>query len=316
MMRFQKRQVRRSQTHEVTWKLVLGLLYLPTIIAILLAVAFILLQRHTAFADGPRGYNTNLVLRCAGHDVTEGDDFELVVERTENMSIHRALRVFWSTTPMSASESDYEPLHSEVQTGTPYETEVRRMAHTFQTTEDPYSEREEIFKVGFSTSERGPETDHCGVRILDNDPVGFYRMEMFSSPKSGNAYAAGEMIEIAAYFTGDVSTQFSGSDGPADYTGIHILVGDERKVARFLRGNDGNGGNRIIFGYEVQEGDTDTDGISVEAGDPDASPPTGWVYGGEGNSQVGLWTVDSGRTEKVNLFYRGTGNKSRHKVDA
>lgn len=278
-----------------------------------LFLMFIMLQHHTAHADEPRGYNTNLEMWCFGYDVTEGDDFRLEVERTDCMSIHKDMQVFWNTTAMTAGESDYEAQHSERQTSNQQETDDGRMRHAFQTKDDPYSERAEAFKIWFSTSENGRETDQCVVTILDNDPVGIYKLEIISKPDDRSGYTAGEVIEIAAYFTGDVSSRPSGSSGPVDYTGIHILVGGERRVTNLLRGNHTF---RLVFGYEVQEGDTDSDGISVEAGNPDASPETGWVFGGDDGSHVGLWTVESGRTEKVNLFYRGLNNRARHKVNA
>ena len=79
------------------------------------------------------------------------------------------------------------------------------------------------------------------------------------------AYTTGDVIEITAHFTGPVTNGAPNTGEQADYAGLYIQVGENRRLAEMLRGD---GADTIVFGYQVQSDDADADGISVEGGGP------------------------------------------------
>ena len=219
----------------------------------------------------------------------------------------------WYTESITADTSDYVAIISESQNSNGYQSRKGGMGRTFHTRHDPFPELRETFRVGFLNAAVGGDGGECVVTIIDNDPVGIHKLEITSEPSNGEAYTAGEVIEITARFTGRVSNRNGHTGRKADYAGITLTIGIERRGAEMLR-DDGT--DTIVFGYEVQKGDSDPNGIGLEQGFPNARPRTGWVYRGERDLQVGLWTVESGRTQKASLFYQGLDENRHHKVDA
>ena len=109
-----------------------------------------------------------------------------------------------------------------------------------------------------------------------------------SNPGSVQTYAAGEVIELTVTFSETVVV-----------TGtlrLRLRVGSRTRTAGYLRGTDTAA---LVFGYEVVEGDEDTDGVSMEA-----------------NSLTrNVGTIRDGADNNALLSHDGLAADARHKVD-
>ena len=127
-----------------------------------------------------------------------------------------------------------------------------------------------------------------------------YRTEIVSSPRDGDTYRRGETIEIALTYNTPVYVS------PSDPTSIGIRVGDaadgsDYRAAAYA---SGSGTNRLVFRYRVQLGESDTDGISVDAGSADTGY-SGWVP----------TLVLSFGVLPVDRHFPGIEDDGRHKAD-
>ena len=123
-------------------------------------------------------------------------------------------------------------------------------------------------------------------------------VEMVSTPIKGDTYGVGEVIECALTFSHEVDATWA--DATAAGTGMN-LSGDYRR-ALYLRGS---GTNTIVFGYEVQPDDSDTNGIEVRRGG----------YNDDG-STYGFWNITAKGTNKAAYAkFSALSNQSGHKVD-
>ncbi len=272
---------------------------------LILGSAVIPLQ--TAYADDTAASETSeyeqyLRLECPASEVTEGDDFTLQVSRGEDStSPSSTLKGYWYTAPITADQSDFDSLNREEQVSDADQTEAGTMVRTFQTKEDKYSELDETFKVRFENARGDGEGGECIVTIKDDERVGIYDLEVISQPSGGSendTYVPGDVIEIAAYFTRAVTRVNPDTGNSADDTGIMIRLGNGLRHASMLRGD---GTDTVVFGYSVQRGDEDSNGISIVNGTPKSD--VSGLYFSMGNA--GLWAADSAETEKVNRWYHG-----------
>ena len=273
--------------------------------------------RSTAFADSTvKGNEPWLEINCLENVVEEGDDFRLIVyKKYDSDWPHKTMRVFWYTSAITADETDYEHLYAERQASNGYQSKHGRMGRDFHTLEDVYPEADETFKVRFNNSVDYGTDGECIITIKDDDGVGIHKLEITSEPQEINTgsedgetvvgYAEGDVIEITAHFTGPVTHGRPGTSEQADYTGLYIQVGENRRLAEMLRGN---GTDRIVFGYQVQAGDVDADGISVESG----GPGTGLYYS-ETNRDGGIWAVDE-PDGRINRLFHGLDDDPEHIV--
>lgn len=228
---------------------------------------------------------------------------------------HPTIRVFWYTEPITADESDYESLYAERQASNGYQSEHGRMGRDFHAREDNYPEADETFKVWFNNSVDYGNDGECIITITDDDGVGIYNLEITSEPgevqpsldsdEVVRAYTTGDVIEVTARFTGPVAHGRPGIDEQADYTGLYIQVGENRRLAEMLRGG---GTDTIVFGYEVQADDADADGISVE----DGGPGTG-LHDSETNRDGGIWALDES-DGRINRLFHGLDDDPDHIV--
>ena len=88
----------------------------------------------------------------------------------------------------------------------------------------------------------------------DTSPPEVESLAISSNPGSDQTYAAGDEIELTVTFSETVVV-----------TGtlqLRLRVGSRNRTAGYLRGTDTAA---VVFGYEVVEGDEDTDGVSMEA---------------------------------------------------
>ena len=309
-------KIGRKLGNEHTWSI--GIMAWMAVVAM---VSLAILLSGPLFSPGRAVYaaphRSNepwLKIKCLEPIVEEGEDFRLEVRKKHDSDWpHPTMRVFWYTDSITADESDYEHLYAERQSSNGSQSESGVMGRNFHTTEDLYSETAETFKVRFNNSVDHGHDGECIITIVDDDGVGIYDLEITSEPRdittaSGDevvAYGAGDVIEITAQFTGTVTTLNPDTGEHADHAGLYIQVGENRRVAKLLRGD---GGDKLVFGYTVTEEDVDADGISVEAG----GPGTGMYYN-VNNRDGGLWAVRA-PGGRINRIFHGLDDDRDHVV--
>lgn len=253
-----------------------------------------------------------LNINCLETRVREGDDFQLGVQR-QFTSDHffPDMRVFWHTAAITADKADYEHLEALPQTSNVLESKSGKMKRTFHTSGDYFPEASETFKVWFTSADSPGQNEQCIITILDDDGVGIYDLEITSEPgllpatSDGtgfdSGYRAGDSIEITARFTGPVAAISPDTRAPANYAGLYIQVGENRRLART---NGGNGADTLVFSYQVREDDLDADGISIN----DSRRGSPGLFFSEENGDWGLWPVNpaTGHVRGIiNPFFRG-----------
>ena len=273
---------------------------------------------RTVYAAPHRSNEPWLKIKCLEPLVEEGEDFRLEVRKKHDSDWpHPTMRVFWYTESITADESDYEHLYAERQSSNSSQSESGVMGRNFHTTEDLYSETAETFKVRFNNSVDHGHDGECIITIVDDDGVGIYELEIASEPReipgasddggSLVGYSVGDVIEITAHFTGTVTTVNPDTGERADYAGLYIQVGENRRIAGL---RSGDGGDKLVFGYTVTEDDQNADGVSVESG----GPGTGMYYN-ENNRDGGLWGVRA-PGGRINRIFHGLDYDLDHVVVA
>ena len=243
------------------------------------------------------GYEPWLYMQCVEHDVNEGEDFRLVVRKKyKSHSPHETIRGSWYTDAITADEADYEHMDGWTQASNGYQSRVGKMGRDFHTLEDRLPELDETYRVRFINSSHNDDANdgECLITIKDDDGVGIYDLEIRSVPRELpsvegvegplKAYTTGDTILVTAHFNHPVTTVNPDTGEQADYAGLYLGIGLNRRVAHIVRGD---GTDELIFGYTVQSDDVDLNGIRVE---------TGWdtigLYYNEGTGDSGLWPVN------------------------
>ena len=294
----------------------IALLSLMTIIGFGIVLAELAVPRGEVHAaPAAVGNEPWLEINCLETQVEEGDDFRLLVNKKYHSEWpHETMRVFWYTVPITADASDYEHLYAERQSSNGSQSKHGRMGRDFHTLEDTYPEADETFKVQFNNSVDYGTDGECIITIKDDDGVGIYDLEITSdphqlpTPNGGEpviGYAVGDVIEITAHFTGDVTSINPDTGDRADYAGIYIQVGENRRFAPVFAGD---GTDSLVFGYTVQPDDVDADGISVEGG----GPGTGLGYN-PNNRDGGIWITATG-SSRINRIFHGLDDDPAHPV--
>ena len=80
-------------------------------------------------------------------------------------------------------------------------------------------------------------------------------LSISSNPGSDQTYAAGDEIEVTVTFSETVEVEGTPQ--------LRLRVGTRARTAGYLRGADTAA---LVFGYEVADGDEDSDGVSIEVG--------------------------------------------------
>ena len=89
----------------------------------------------------------------------------------------------------------------------------------------------------------------------DTTPPEVESLGISSNPGADQTYAAGDEIEVTVTFNETVEVEGTPQ--------LRLRVGSRTRMAGYLRGMDTAA---LVFGYEVADGDEDTDGVSIEAG--------------------------------------------------
>ena len=167
---------------------------------------------------------------------------------------------------------------------------------------------------GFSGNIHAKGTDvpidyaHAGVKgdwrqKVDGRPY-VQSARVTSSPSDRwEAYRANQTIEVTLTFDRDVVVE---GEVTVD---LHLGLKDDNwdeatRKATYLRGS---GSDTLVFGYTVQPGDMDPEGIRIALGIELGSERTGF----DGSGTIKAEGTDIER----HPFYRGTGHQPEHKVD-
>ena len=289
---------------------------IPALVAVLaLVIAFgtLIPPPNSAHAGGNEPW---LYLECVEDGVDEGDEFRLQVRKKyKSHSPHKTMRVFWYTEAITADETDYEHMYAVRQASNGHQSESGKMGRTFHTLDDLYPETDETYLVRFNNSVDHGTDGECYITIKDDDGVGIYDLEIRSVPQElpsveggegpQDAYTTGDVILIGAKFNHPVTTKNPETGEQTDYAGLYLQVGEHRRIANVVRGD---GTDTLIFGYTVQPGDADLDGISVESG----GPGTGLYYN-EATRDGGLWPVNP-YDGRLNRMFHGLADDPTHPV--
>ena len=118
-------------------------------------------------------------------------------------------------------------------------------------------------------------------------------VEVTSTPDTGDTYRLGETIEITVTFDNAVTVNTSGGTPR-----IELILGSGNKWAEY---SSGSGGTALVFTYDVQSGDRDTDGIGIAT---DRLELRG-----------GTITAAADDTVNASIFYDFLATQPGHKVD-
>ena len=317
----------RKLGNEHTWSI--GIIaWMAVVAAVSLAILLsgpLFSPGRTVYAAPHRSNEPWLKIKCLEPLVEEGEDFRLEVRKKHDSDWpHPTMRVFWYTEAITADESDYEHLYAERQSSNSSQSESGVMGRNFHTTEDFYSETAETFKVRFNNSVDHGHDGECTITIVDDDGAGIMDLEITSEPREIHGasedgetlvgYSTGDVIEITAHFNEGVTNLNTETGERVDYAGIHIQVGENRRVANLLRGE---GTDTLAFGYMVQDDDEDADGIRVEGGGLSIrifgkSRATGFYFNKD-TGDIGLWPSSSS-TDVMNRFFDGLDDDPDHVV--
>ncbi|MDE0230970.1 MAG: hypothetical protein OXI56_07755 [bacterium] len=192
----------------------------------------------------------------------------------------------------AADPSDYSPDH-------PVEVASDGVNRTLWVTvharQDSKTEHDETFEVGIALHSGWFS---CSITILDDDAPSITGVAITSDPARGDTYRNGEYIEVTLTFDQAVDVA-----GDASVT-LHLAVGDQTapREASYLRGS---GTRRLVFGYQVQPTDRDSDGIAVSPAIEDQESITGFTG-----------TVYArGTTIPIDYTHAGIERAPSHKVD-
>ena len=134
---------------------------------------------------------------------------------------------------------------------------------------------------------------------MEGGPAYATAAEVISIAANGETYGVGETIEIALTY-----------NAPVEVEG-NVLVSLRMGTGSWWRGaaySRGSGSNTLVFSYQVQPGDLDTDGISLDGSYVDAHGVL-QGYGGDGTIKL------AGTDMEVSQRYPGVSPSRYHKVD-
>ena len=137
-------------------------------------------------------------------------------------------------------------------------------------------------------------------------------VEIVSDPGDADTYGAGDVIKVLVTFSENIVTfvtWLEDVDGEVRPT-IELNIGGEARIADYYS----RSGTTVTFAYTVQSGDTDDDGISIEANKVWAGPVTPGLdlylirdLPSPMNSLAGNWAHD--------VTHEAIADDSGHKVD-
>ena len=254
-------------------------------LAVLAAAAAPLLVPRQARAD----HNSTYVI-CPD-PVEEGNSTRMGIARS-GYTI-RWTTAFTYTGGHTAGADDFTEYH-----GVRFEqSEGDRLWIPIETTEDSRPEHDETFEIGFWSE---GFWHGCVVTVVDDDEPRISGVTLASSPVDGQAYRAGEAIDIVVSLDAKVAVEGSPR--------LSLYVGESGSSTwRGATYHSGSGTRELVFRYRVELDDLDLDGIAVASaatGD-DGTPAHG--FSGAINAE--------GTDVPIDYAHSGISPASDQKVD-
>ncbi len=259
-----------------------------TLFAVLAAVIASLVMFRPAYAD-----HSSIYAVCPD-PIPEGNTGQMGIRRSGYKI--KSATIFTEHAYYTASSDDYEEYH-----GVLFESDSSGGDTTLRipivTKEDTLPEHDETFAIVFWDGEaaRG-----CVVTIEDDDAPEINHVAIISEPADRYAYRIGESIDIAVEMDAKVEVDgtpqlalFLGNGGESTWRGATY--------------HSGSGTRSLVFRYNVQPGDMDSDGISV--GEAAVSEDRTPAYGFAGN------IFAAGTDVPINYTHSGAQGDWRQKVD-
>ena len=253
---------------------------------------------HPAYADEAKFY-----LECPRTWVREGESVDVFLVRNTDHQHNVGFYAYWHTYGGTADGIfDFVDQDGVRHDASDREIRSNRMRHEVQTKDGIVLEGEEKFTVSFTPTANvlnmnDPARDNqCEITVIDDD-LYITGIEMITVPALDDTYGLGETIAFTVSFSHQVEVQGNVVMG--------LWVGDQWRGARYLWGS---GSNSLVFGYEVQPDDADSNGISVHDGYVEENG-TRHGIGGDGS------IIEPGSGAHASPWYRGIWGQSGHNVD-
>ena len=229
---------------------------------------------------------------------SEGENIRVVIRAASN-DPNAHITGKWYTDAGTADASDFEALNGLFQEGD------GSITREIATIDNNYPEDPETLTVRFdNTLDHGQDAE-CPVVIYD-DERGIREVEITSTPADGNTYRVGETIEFALNYTDAAEVRYGSAL-------VGFRIGDEGgptwRTAGYHRGSESY---TLYFRYQVQPGDYDADGISMDGGFVDAN---GEAHGIGGTGRI-VPMLGEQLLGSFTPWFRGFGDQEGHKVDA
>ncbi len=242
-------------------------------------------------------------LDCPTTTVWEGKNVDVFLVRVTDHQHSVTFGAYWHTDAGTAGTDDYVHQNTDAVWGSRAESQANRTKHTFETKQDALLEGDETFAARFTPTDNvvninDPARDNkCEITIEDDDS-NITSLSVISEPARDNDnYGVSEVIEIQATF----STSVDVDGNPC----LGIWVGSNWRSANYLRGS---GSNELVFGYTVQSGDSDSDGIRMDGGYQDSDDRWHNFLNHDSVTATGTSTT-------AYRAYGGIDDQAEHKVD-
>ena len=207
----------------------------------------------------------------------------------------------------AATQHSVPPARSIITPPFTSEHDNERLYRDIRTTEDPYPEPTEYFKLRIGNQDNTSDKTECFINILDDDGPGAYGAEITSTPADGDTYGPGEVIEVTMQTTHGLLVYENGFA-----VVLRVGEGDDNLRHAAYAGETGVHVGNLVFRYTVKSGDFDEDGVSMDTGDAE----TGFAdIPGERLGNNIVVQID-GDWVPINRAYEGIDASATHKVDA
>ena len=212
------------------------------LIALIAAVLIAVGSSSPALAD-----HNSLYLVCPD-PIQEGNSGQMKIKRSGYRVAYAV--IFTHQGAYTAGPEDFEEYNGvKFESGSGDKT----LRIPINTKEDSSPEHDERFAIGFSND---GVWHQCIVTIEDDDAPEIVDVDIISRPTDGYAYRAGESIDVGVDLDANVEV-----DG-TPLLSLFIGEGSE-STWRGAEYHSGSGSRSLVFRYQVDSADQDTDGVSV-----------------------------------------------------
>ena len=216
--------------------------------AVMVGFVAVIVLTVSLYATRPVHADHNSMQVVCPDPILEGNSGQMKIKRSGYRIVHAV--IFTHEGAYTASPNDFEEYH-----GVKFESksDEKTLKIPIITKEDSTPEHDEQFAIGFMS---GSTWHQCMVTIEDDDAPEILDVNIISSPVDGDAYRAGESIDVGVDF--DFKVEVEGT--PL----LSLFLGEgPGNTWRGAEYRSGSGTRFLVFRYRVEAADMDTDGVSV-----------------------------------------------------